>query len=51
MGTPHQLVGTCSKITLKTLKRRQSRCCGAFSVNFEQILHIVLVFSWLNLNN
>ena len=40
----------CSKLTIKTPKRRQWRRFGAFIVNFEQIAHIVLVFRLLTLN-
>ena len=38
----------CSKLT--TPEWRQWRLCGVFTVNFEQILHIVLVFPLLTLN-
>ena len=40
----------CSKLTIKTAKRRQ--CCrsGVFVVNFEHISYLVLVFAWLTLN-
>ena len=34
----------CSKLTIKTPERRHWRRCGVFIANFEQILHIVLVF-------
>ena len=37
----------CSKLTLKTSKRRRS---GVFIVNLEQMLHIVPVFSTLTLS-
>ena len=40
----------CSKLTIKTPERRQWRSYGVFIVNFEQILHIVLVFPLLTLN-
>ena len=40
----------CSKLTIKTPERRQSRRSGAFIVNFELISHIVLVFLLLTLN-
>ena len=40
----------CSKLTLKTPERRQWRLSGVFIVNFEQILHLVLVFILLTLN-
>ena len=39
---------TCSKLTIKTPERR--RCSGAFTVNFEHILQLFLVFLLLNLN-
>ena len=35
----------CSKLTIKTLKRRQWRRFDVFFVNFEHILHLVLVLS------
>ena len=34
----------CSKLVLKARERRQRRFSGNFIVNFEQDLHIVLVF-------
>ena len=40
----------CSKLTIKTPGRRQWRCFGVFIVNFEHILHLVLVFLLLTLN-
>ena len=40
----------CSKLTMKTQERCQWRRPGAFIVNFEHILHLVLVFSLLTLN-
>ena len=36
--------------TIKTLERRHWRRSGVFIVNFEQILHVVLVFPLLTLN-
>ena len=39
-----------SKLKIKTLERRQWRLSGVFIVNFEQILHLVLVFILLTLN-
>ena len=33
-----------SKLTIKTSKRRDWRRSGFFNVNFENILHLVLVF-------
>ena len=41
---------SCSKLTIKTPERRQSRRSGVFIFNFEQILHIVLMFAMLTLN-
>ena len=35
---------TCSKLTIKTPERRQCRRSCVFIVNFEHILHFVLVF-------
>ena len=40
----------CSKLIMKIQERPQLRLSGDFIVNFEQILHIVLVFPLLNLN-
>ena len=34
----------CSKLTIKTTKRRYLRRSDVFIVNFEQILHLFLVF-------
>ena len=34
----------CSKLTIKKPDRRQWRRSGVFIVNFEHILHLVLVF-------
>ena len=34
----------CSELTIKILERRQWRRSGVFIVNFEHILHLVLVF-------
>ena len=34
----------CSKLTIKAPERRQPRRSSVFTVNFEQILHILLVF-------
>ena len=39
-----------SKLTIKTPERRHRRGSGIFSVNFEQISHIVLPFLLLTLN-
>ena len=38
----------CSKLIIKTPEQRRS---GVFTVNFEQIAHIFLVFQFLALNN
>ena len=40
----------CSKLTKKTPERCHWRRCGVFIVNFEHILHLVLVFLLLILN-
>ena len=40
----------CSKLTIKTPEQRQWRCSGVSNVNFEHILHFVLVFLLLTLN-
>ena len=40
----------CSKLTRKSLKGRHWRRFGVTTMNFEQISHIGLVFSWLPLN-
>ena len=37
----------CSKLTIKTLELQNWRSFGVFIVNFEHILHIVLVFRLL----
>ena len=34
----------CSKLTIKTLRRRHWRNSGVFIVNFEHVSHLVLVF-------
>ena len=34
----------CSKLTIKTPKRRKMRRSGVFIVNFEHISHLVLGF-------
>ena len=39
-----------SKLTIKTPERYQWRHSGIFIVNFEHILHLVLVFLLLTLN-
>ena len=38
------------KLTIKTPKGRHWRCSGVFIVNFEHILHLVLVFLPLTLS-
>ena len=40
----------CSKLTIKTPEGRHWRRSGVFSVNFEHILHLALVFLLLTLN-
>ena len=40
----------CSELTIKIPERRQWRRSGIFIVNFEHILHLVLVFLLLTLN-
>ena len=40
----------CSKLTIKTPKRRHWRRSGVFIVNFEHISHHILVFLLLTLN-
>ena len=40
-----------SMLTVNNKKRRNWSCSGAFIVNFEHILHIVLVFPLLTLKN
>ena len=40
----------CSKFLIKTPERRQWRRSGVFILNFEHILHFVLVFLLLTLN-
>ena len=45
-----QLTFTCSKLTIKTPKRRQWRHSGVFIFNFEHILHLFLVVLLLTLN-
>ena len=39
-----------SKLTIKTPERRQCRRSGVFIVNFEHLLHLVLVFLLLTLS-
>ena len=40
----------CSKLKMKIPERRQSCRSGVFIVNFEQILHVVLLCPLLTLN-
>ena len=40
----------CSKLTIRTPEWRHWRCPGVFIINFEHILHLVLVFLLLTLN-
>ena len=40
----------CSKLIIKRAERRRRHRFSVFIVNFEQILHIVLVFPFLTLN-
>ena len=40
----------CSELTIITPERPDECLSGAFTVNFEQILHIILVFLLLTLN-
>ena len=40
----------CLKLTIKTPERRLGRRSGIFSVTFEHILHLVLVFLLLTLS-
>ena len=40
----------CSKLTIKTLKRRHWHHYGVFNDNFEHISHLVLVFLLLTLS-
>ena len=40
----------CSKLTIKTPKRRQWRCFGVFISNFEHILHLFQMFLLLTSN-
>ena len=42
-------VEICSKLTIKTLERRQWRRSGVFIVNFENISRLVVVFLLLTL--
>ena len=41
---------TCSKLTINTPERRHWRRSGVFIVNFERILHLILVFLLLTLD-
>ena len=41
----------CSKLKIKTAEQCHWRCSGVFTVNFEHVLHLFLVFLLLTLNN
>ena len=49
-GNTRTVCKICSKLTIKTPEWSQWRRVGVFVVNFQQILHIVLVFALLILN-
>ena len=49
-GNTRAMHETGLKLTIKAPERRHWRRSGVFIVNFEQILHIVLVFPLLTLN-
>ena len=49
-GNTRTMCRICSKLTMKTLERRQLRRFGVFVASFEHISPIVLVFSSLALN-
>ena len=40
----------CSELTMKTPERRQLRRSGVFTVNFEHISHLFVVFLLFTLN-
>ena len=40
----------CSKLTIKTTERHNRRRSGVFTVNFEHISHLAIVFLLLTLN-
>ena len=40
----------CSKLTIQTPERRNWRSCCVFIANFDHILHLLLVFPLLTLN-
>ena len=46
-STTHEI---CSNLTIKTPEQRQRRCFGDIIVNFEQTLHIILMFPLITLN-
>ena len=50
METPEQCGKSDDKLTSKTPEQHERRCSGAFTVNFENISHITLVFALLTLN-
>ena len=49
-GNTRRMCHICSKLTIKTPEWRQRRRLGFSIVNFEQILHTILVFLLLDLN-
>ena len=49
-GSTKAIYEICSKLTIKTLERRQWDRLGVFIVNIEQIPHIVIVLPLLTLN-
>ena len=49
-GTTRTKCEICTKLTIKTLERRQYHRSGVFIVNFEQISHIFLLFPLLTLS-
>ena len=49
IGKARTMCEICSNLTIKIPERRRRRS-GVFIVNFEHILHIVLVFPFLTLH-
>ena len=49
-GNTRTMCKMCSKLTIKTLKRRHWRRFAVFIVYFEQVSHMVLVFVLWTLN-
>ena len=49
-GSPRTKCEICSKLTVKTPKRRHWRRSGVFIVNFKHISHLALMFLLLSLN-